>query len=407
MCRARRSSPLLLLVAITTTLAGGSALAAPAHDAPHGEGPAVSFADAVAEAARSPELVAIERALRDAAPATARRRRDALHPQLEVSPGWSDGPAWQLALGVGLTGGVADAAAEASRAGLAATAARVRLHQRDRRLEVGARWLASWLAHQRLRLADRELEAALELERLAGEATRLGAATRVETAAATAYRLDAAARHLELEGEAIDADLALGAALARPGPVRASAHLPPSVGAPAPAAGLPLDAASQRASATAASAAAAAALAAGRRRWELGARIEQASGAAAGYVTVGIDLGGGDRGRHAASSERIRAQAASGEAELATRRAEVEAWRRRHDLEHARQLAAARAAQVDALVAWTEALDAARAAGEVLLGDLVLARRQLATAEAEAASAAAALTWAEVEPGLASGGGGR
>ncbi len=375
-------------VAILIGALGRSALAAPP--------PAITFPQALAAASACPGAAALDASARAWQADVAAAPERALAPRLTVGAGPGDGWAWQAELtGAWVPGkhaaARAAALAAARHAGSAATVA-----ARDCRLAAAAQWLAAAVVEAQLDLADAERREAAGLVALAERALAGGVATRAELAAARAYQQEIELRHLDLEGALREAELALAAVIGEVEPIGVRGPWP------APGEVARLDDPAVAASAAAAAAAArrsAAARQGGRPQLEIGVRVDGDRGATAALALVGVTLGSGDRGALDAAAAAREARLALADAAARTRGLALDEQRTRHEIAHADERVAAAARRVAALADQVAALTAAQAAGEVVVADLVTARRawlggrvELVAARGQAVAARAART---------------
>ncbi len=302
-------------------------------------------------------------------------------------------------------GGLGRARRGAARAERDVLAAEARVAALASKLEAARLWidLHRLLALEAL-LAEEESMAGRLVE-VTGRALRAGAGTRADAAEAEAYAADVALRAVGVEGLRHERSVALAVAMGRvPLATLRSVGALPAPALPddegqslARAARLPevvaarLEATAERARAAEASAAFAASLG-------IGAQLMRESPdgiVAQGVLTLGVPIGDpGRRARSVALGEAARreseAERAQGEAARALALAfhEVAHARREEGLVTERLIPA-----LDALVAQR---DAALAAGEATVFELLDARRRLVAARMRALEVRAARAWAEV-----------
>ncbi|OJH39191.1 hypothetical protein BON30_16790 [Cystobacter ferrugineus] len=381
------------------------------------EATALTFAEALALAGRTPGPEGAARAAEVRRAESARLSPLVFNPQLTVEPGYrqrSDERGADLRLGVsqsfGLSGqvGARNTAVHAEQAALDAEALAALL---TRRLALAEAWLRLWAAEQAVTQGLHEVELAASFRQAVEGASKLGASTKLELAEASAYLAEARLSVLDAEGKVAErrVELAklLGREPTRPLQTRGSlpeVELPPDEARRplvAQAAGLPeamarvLGARVERARAAEAHAS--------RGSWlQVGVTgMREYDGATGGALTLTLtpslfERGERDRGTLLASAEKL-----EGEARDAGHRAAAELALCFHDVEHSREV---RETLQEQLLPATE--EAARLreflfqSGDSTVPEVVLARRALAAARIRLGHARAEESWARVKAHL-------
>ncbi|MBK7537373.1 MAG: hypothetical protein IPI49_18790 [Myxococcales bacterium] len=368
---------------------------------------ALTFQQALAASDRLPALTAHTSAATRWRDAVARAPLGRPAWSLAAAPGLDDtGPAWQAELTATFAPSRARPARAAATAAAQAMAAEAQMSRASHRRLAARAWLAAWSAQERLALADAEREQAAALAALAHRARALTEGTAVEEAAAEAYLAELELAHLGLEGEQLEAALTLAEATGAEASaaLRAQGDLPqPAASERAVAQPLALAARAAQAAAEEASRRATEAQSHARPQLLLGVRGEGNQQTAAGFVVLGFTLPGQEPGGLASVAARAEAERLVGLAQSLRHRAAVEQTRVDHEVEHAEATLRAELVRTAALERQVAALEGARRAGEVMLPELLQARRALLAARAGKVRAQAEAVRARVDRSLLAG----
>ena len=377
----------------------------------------ITFDDALGLADRSPAVTGAARA------AQVKREGDGhisslpANPVLLLQPAVAPRdaarrPEGQLSLSApvnlsGLGGARRDAAARET----ATLDAQARAEALSRRLDAARAWIDLWAAELAERLSREELALATELAQRTRRAAESAALTRADAADADAYLAEARLLALSVEGEVTDLGLALSRAVSRPRPevLGTQGQLPtPDVPdrarwpALVAAAGALPAAQALRLSAEAEKARAAEARAARGLELSVGAMAQRdAQGRDLLLATVGFSFPFFERGAREAAPRAAEAVRLDGAASDAARVAAAELARALHEVEHTGEvLSATEQGLVPAAQESARLRQAALAAGDATVLEVLVSRRAAVQARARAIRALAAYAWARVRATL-------
>ncbi|MCB9522662.1 MAG: TolC family protein [Myxococcales bacterium] len=389
----------------TLTLLLGLACVAPANAAP------LSYADAVARAAARVDVAARQRGL-DAHRALARNLSGQTgHPSVVIYPGWRLAPSdivrpefqAQLTHEWNVTG-LSDARREALQAEAELLQAALADAAMGARMAASRAWIDRWAAEARLGAEQAALDQAARFAALVDQALEAGAITRDAAAEARAEVAQARLRVVDAEGQVVDAGHALARAVGEPTgqPLAVAGELPrPALPDPAASEGLVARARELpgprlgRLAHLAAQARAVEIKAAAGSRLQAGVMLQVDDGVVA-FGTLGVTWAAFDQGERDRAGARAEAEAARGAAEQAALEGVHRLAQALHEVEHARENEQALDdGLLPALRALVEARDAAFAAGQVTVFDVLRARARLAAAQRDRVAARAARAWAE------------
>ncbi len=376
----------------------------------------VSFSDALARAAGSPEVAGAKLAAEEKARLNEQISGATANPQVTVQPGYrgnvpASGPEVQAAVTQSLNlSGLSSARREAAGAELQALSAEAEAALLERQLETAHAWIEVWSAAARHEAMQQEAKLAEELRARIARGAESGAFTSADVADADIYLAEARIALVNAEASVFETGVSLGSALAATDgvPMVADGPLPDFSPPSAPREQI-VEAAGGHPHVRALLLASEAERARGRELaaasgWSLQLGLSgqrESDGSLLGFAGAGVTLPLFDRGQRERGSSAAEAASMKGRAESTRALMAAELARGHHEVEHTRELFELIRDRLQPAAEESVRLkEKLLLAGETTLFEVLTARRNAASVRARRTDAEGAYALARVRLAL-------